>query len=118
MTENIYLEVCKKTTAILGAIDIPFTSAERDLVECSAEEFQYLQMLDELLPDGWVTSLEDLTTYRKNKAEAAAKIATKPPTKPVAKSSASANTKPAPKSRDADKAKQSLISDIKKRNRK
>lgn len=118
MTEKIYLEVCKKTTAILGAIDIPFTNAQCDLVECSAEEFQYLQLLDEILPDGWITSLEDLTTYRKNKAEAAAKIATKAPTKPAAKSSVSTSTKPAPKNKDADRAKQSLISDIKKRNRK
>lgn len=100
MTHRIYLEVSKENGAIMGATHYPReNSANFDFVPVTQEEFDYLNMLeDNVLPAGVITTLSDLIDYRKLKAEAAAKMATKAPAKSVAKAAkAPATTAPASK---------------------
>lgn len=73
MTEQIYLQVDKKTAAITAATTVPEENPNYDLVKCSEEEFLFLNLLSDTLPDNWSVSLNDLELYRKNKAEGAAK---------------------------------------------
>ncbi|MHC5347473.1 hypothetical protein [Metapseudomonas furukawaii] len=115
MSEQLYLEVCKKTTAIVGATTTPYESPSYDLVKCSAEEFNFLNLLSDTLPEGWAVSLSDLETYRENKTKASAKARAKPAVKAPKPSQEKSSSKSTGKASPAkNEAAEGLIADIKK----
>ena len=117
MPDNIYLEVDKRNGAILAySLELPHNpSSKCDYIAATHAELMYLDALeDEIFAPGTVATIADLEAHRARvqaAKTAPAKAASKAPEKAVATTAKTSSTNPAT---TKDKAKSSLINDIKK----